>query len=281
MAFDDLLLHLDTYPDASPTSAIDDAVAFARAVGGKITALALQAEIPLESNRLADYLLGLSGMIEGEEARSLQACRAGLSAFTTAAEAAGVFGGVLQGRADILSLASHVARHARTRDLCLVPIANRFDGQQEVAQAAIFESGRPVLIYSAGTSVFRGGLKRIAIAWDGGPCAASAVGAAMPLLGAADEVRILTVVDEKPAAVGGLTTELARHLEAHGIDARGDEIPAAGRRIDAALDAYLADTRPDLLVMGAYGHSRLREFILGGATEHMLWNCPVPTLLSR
>ena len=59
------------------------------------------------------------------------------------------------------------------------------------------------------------------------------------------------------------------------------EVEAEGRSIGKALDAYLKSQAPDLLVMGAYGHSRLQEFILGGATEHMLWEAKVPAFLAH
>jgi len=279
MAFKDLLLHIDTYPDPTPEAAIDEAVAFAKIVGGKLTLLAMPADIPLESNRLADYLIGLSNLVDSEEARSLATANALAQAFTGKAKAATVFEAVAEPKLTLFDMPAEVARRARTHDLCLVPMADRLPGQREVAQSAIFGSGRPVLIYTVGQTRFPGGLEKIAIAWDGSACAASAVAAAMPLLESAAEVRILSVVDEKPAAGPGVSSDLVRHLAAHGIKAQAEEIPAAGRRIGKALDDYLARRKPDLLVMGAYGHSRIREFVLGGATEHVLWECKTPVLL--
>lgn len=92
---------------------------------------------------------------------------------------------------------------------------------------------------------------------------------------------MLAVINEKPAAVAGLAAEAARHLQAHGIDAAIDEVDGRDAPIGESLDAYLAKAACDLLVMGAYGRSRAREFILGGATQHMLRDPKVPLFLAH
>nr|QQZ49413.1 universal stress protein [Phenylobacterium glaciei] len=75
--------------------------------------------------------------------------------------------------------------------------------------------------------------------------------------------------------------DAARHLQAHGIETAIDEVDAQGEFISRVLDTYLSRTQADLMVMGAYGHSRLREMILGGATEHMLRRAQLPVLMSH
>lgn len=280
MGLNDLLLHIDTYPDATPPEAIEDAVRFASLVGGGISALAVGVRFPLHSNRIADYLIGLGDMATAEQAKSLAGGQASLAAFTAAAQAAGVFGQVMLETVDYFAVAEHVAKRARTRDLCMTPMGQLLDGQSEVATRAVFDSGRPVLAYRAGT-LPKVELGSIVVAWDGGRHAARALADALPILARAEKVRMLTVVGEKPAAVAGLAAEAARHLKAHAIEAVIDEVDGAGVSIGASLDAYLARTPCDLLVMGAYGHSRAREFILGGATEHMLHDPKVPLFLAH
>ena len=277
----DLLIHLDSYPEPTPLEDVDKAIAFAAAMHAKLTALALGVSIPLETNRIADYLVGLSKMVAEEESRSQATCHRLLEAFTTRAKSAKVFGGALLERTDVYEVPRVLARKARTRDLCLVPLGGRFNNQREAAQAAIFESGRPVLIYTGKGAHFSKGLRKAVIAWDGGACAARAVAEALPVLRRADEVRLLIVLGEKTSAHSGLASDIVRHLKIRGLDPQVDEVDAHGRSIGAVLDEYLAKQSPDLLVMGAYGHSRLREFILGGATEHMLWETRVPTLLAH
>jgi nucleotide-binding universal stress UspA family protein len=281
MAMKDLLIHLDSFPDPTPLAEVDAGIAFAVAMRAKLTALALGVSIPLESNRIADYLIGLSKMVEEEESRSEATCQRLLAEFTTRAKAAKVFGGANIESTDVYDVPRVLAREARTRDLCLVPLGGRYTDQRDAAQAVIFESGRPALIFTGDRRHFAKGLKRAVIAWDGGACAARAVAEALPVLARAEEVRVLIVVGEKPSAHSGLAPEIVRHLKAHGLAPHVDEIDSRGRSIGAVLDEYLGKRSPDLLVMGAYGHSRLREFILGGATEHALWETKVPTLLAH
>jgi len=281
MPLKDLLIHLDSYPYPTPSAEIADAVAFAASLGATLTALAVGIRIPLESNRIADYLIGLSKAVAEQEAESDAACRKMLAEFTAKAQAAQVFGEAVGKVCDLYGVNDLVVREARTRDLCLIPLGPRYSGQQEVAEAVVFQSGRPVLIFTGGKAHFAQGLKRVVVAWDGSACAARAVAEALPLLRVAAEVRILAVLGEKPTLRAGMAPALVRHLAAHGISGDLDEVEAHGSKIGDVLDAYLHDTVPDLLVMGAYGHSRLREFILGGATEHMITAGKVPTFLSH
>lgn len=280
MYLNDVLLQIDTYPDPTPPAAIEEAVSFVKAIGGRVSALAVAVRFPLHSNRVADYLIGLSRMAADEEAKSAANGQASLTAFTAQAQGAGVFGQALLEVADYYAVADQVARRARTRDFCMTPLGPPTDGQAEVASSAIFSSGQPVLVYRAGM-LPAAGLGRVVVAWDGSRSAARALAGALPLLAAAEAVRVLTVVNEKPAAVAGLAAEAVRHLQAHGINAAADEFDGAGTSIGASLDAYLSREPCELLVMGAYGRSRAREFILGGATEHMLHDPKVPLFLAH
>ncbi len=282
MALNDILLHIDSYPEAAPAAAIDEAVGFTAAIGGTLSALAVCVDIPLNSNRVADYLIHLSDMVADEEAKSLAACRASLEHFKARAQAADVLGQTLLEKADLYLLSDHVALRARTRDLCIVPLAGPYDGQMEVVEAALFNSGRPVLVFRAGeASLSPRPPGTVVVAWDASRCAARAMADALPILRLAQDVRILTILDEKPSAAAGVGADAVRHLKAHGIAAKVDEVPAAGRRIGEVLDTYLAEVRPNLLVMGGYGHTRLREIILGGATEHALYHLKSPVFISH
>ena len=94
-------------------------------------------------------------------------------------------------------------------------------------------------------------------------------------------MHILTVMNEKAIDSNRSSAELARNLAHHGIDVVLDKIDAAGQPIGRILRTQAASGDADLLVMGAYGHSRFREFILGGATRDILANPPVPVLFSH
>ena len=92
---------------------------------------------------------------------------------------------------------------------------------------------------------------------------------------------VVTVTNEKVIDSKRSGAELAKHLARHGVDVVLDTVDAAGRGIGEVLDSYVASRNADILVMGAYGHSRIREFILGGATKSMLMRPLLPVFLSH
>lgn len=281
MALKDILFHVDTYPEPTRPEAIDQAVAFAVAFDSRVTALAVQIDLGNPSNWLADRLIGLSGLCDEEEARSLAAGRSSLADFSAKLAKAGGQGQTLLTKADFVLTGEHVAVAARTRDLCLVPVTDNLDGQRAVAETVIFESGRPVIVYQSGQADLPSALDTVLVAWDGSRSAARALADALPLLAKARKVVVATVVNEKPEARAGLAAEAARHLQVHGIDAAAKDIDAAGRKIGEVLEDLAATHKADLIVMGAYGRSRMREFILGGATEHMLHAPKRPLFLAH
>jgi nucleotide-binding universal stress UspA family protein len=161
-------------------------------------------------------------------------------------------------------------------------VDDRASSQRAVAEDVIFHAGRPVLVFNAEKAPLPSASpKCVAIAWDGSRCAARAVSDAIYLLKAAEDARVFTIVGEKPSAKAGVAKDLVRHLRMYGVEARVDEVEGATRSIGVSIDHYLNEVRPDLLVMGAYGSSRLKEFILGGATEHILNKLRCPALLSH
>ncbi|WP_334164626.1 universal stress protein [Phenylobacterium sp.] len=278
----DLLLHIDSYPDATPPEAIDQAVRFAAAAGGALTALAVQVDLQAPSNYLASRLINLAGVCAEQEAKSLASCREAMRIVDEKLAHYQVRGGSVLTKTDLHMVGEHVALHARTRDLCLVPMMDRQDGQRSVAEAVVFGSGRPVLLFRPGVADLpSGGLGTIVVAWDGSRTAARALAAALPLLPKAKQVRVLTVVNEKAEARPGLGDEVIRHLEVHGVHAVADEVDAARRKVGQVFSDYVTEHHSDLLVMGAYGRSRVREFILGGATEYMLEDPRTAILLSH
>jgi nucleotide-binding universal stress UspA family protein len=169
--------------------------------------------------------------------------------------------------------------HARLRDLTIVPVPESYD--QWYAEAVIFGSGRPTLVLPEGPRARPFELRTVAIAWDFSRAAARAVSDAMPLLEKARKVRIVTVTNEKKLDSKHSAEALAKNLARHGIDVVLDKVDADGRRIGEVLEAYTVSHQVDVLVMGAYGHSRWREFILGGATKSLLSKPPLPILFSH
>jgi nucleotide-binding universal stress UspA family protein len=281
-AYRDLLVAALSYPDPTPDTALEAAAALARRIGGEVTLLAAEADLPEFHNLLANALVGLDEMAREQEAASATRAAEQGRRFLAAAGKHGVVAKVLLERASLEKEAERVTAHARTRDLALLPLGPAVLNDVALVQSVLFGSGRPALVFPEGLSLaVRDRFERAAIAWDDGRPAARAVADALPLLERTDEVRVLVVTGEKPQARHGAAKDLVRHLAAHGIAAEVDEIDAAGEPIGVALHRYVTERRPDLLVMGAYGHSRAREFVLGGATASILEAPPCPVLLSH
>jgi len=281
MRLQDVLLYIDSYPEPTPTSAIGQAVNFCGALDSKLSAIVLDVDIRAPGNWLAERVLGVSKLVAAEEAKSREAGRAALAFFKQEAERVGVFGQSLTGIAPHHCAAEHVVRAARTRDLCIVPLLDQLDDQRAVVEELIFWSGRPTLVFRPGSADLPSRPEVVAVAWDGSRGAARAVADALPLLERAREVRVFTAINEKPAAISGVSSDLLRHLKSHGIDAVADEVDVGRQKIGEALDGYVKDRGACLLIMGAYGHSKAREFVLGGATEHVLNHMKMPLFLSH
>jgi nucleotide-binding universal stress UspA family protein len=172
-----------------------------------------------------------------------------------------------------------LVEYAKLRDLTIVPVPESSD--QWYAESIIFGSGRPTLILPETVRSRPFKLDTIAIAWDFSRAAARAVSDALPLLEKAKKVRIITVTNEKKLDTKHSAEELAKNLARHGIDVLLDKVDADDRPIGDVLEAYTAAHQVDVLVMGAYGHARWREFILGGATKSLLSKPPLPILFSH
>lgn len=278
----DLLFHFDSYPDPTPTEAIDQAVQFAALLGAEITALAVQASFKPPGNWLAERLINLSGLCAHEEEKSLANCKAAIAAFTERLAKGDVKGKALLTRSEPALMGDHVSAYARTRDLCLVPLVNSLDGQRAIVEAVLFGSGRPVLLYRPGAADLPAGkLETVVLAWDGSRCAARAMADALPILKKAHQVRVLTVIKEKAEAKPGLGADVVRHLGVHGVNAAADEVDIGSQKIGQALSDFAKAHNSKLLIMGGYGRSKVREFILGGATQHMLHEPDVAIMLSH
>jgi nucleotide-binding universal stress UspA family protein len=148
-----------------------------------------------------------------------------------------------------------------------------------IIEGALFETGRPVLIVPY---IQRAGFEfgRVMVCWDGSRSAARAVGDAMPFLTRAKAVEVVIAgggvkSDEIPGA------DIANHLARHGAAVELKQIVAPDIDTASALLSHAADVSADLIVMGGYGHSRLREFVLGGVTRSILAMMTVPTLMSH
>jgi nucleotide-binding universal stress UspA family protein len=149
-------------------------------------------------------------------------------------------------------------------------------------ETSLFESGRPLIVVPY---IQKGGLKldHVVCGWDGSRAAARAINDGLPLLVKATTVDLLIVVNEKtntpPNEIRG--ADMAKHLARHDVKVQIVTIPAADIDVSNAILSYVADISGTLIVMGGYGHPKLRELILGGVTRDMLKSMTVPVFMSH
>jgi nucleotide-binding universal stress UspA family protein len=178
--------------------------------------------------------------------------------------------------------------------LILSMLARRFDlsvfmqsesagvDTDDMIEASLFESGRPLIVVPY---IQKEGLKldHVVCCWDGSRAAARAINDGLPLLVKATMVDLLIVVNEKTKSgqneIRG--AEIAKHLARHGVKVQIVTVPAADIDVSNAILSYVADVSGTLIVMGGYGHAKLREVILGGVTRDMLKSMTVPVFMSH
>jgi len=182
-------------------------------------------------------------------------------------------------------LPTAVLEHARASDLIVVSQSDpdwELSGLFDFPERIVMEGGRPVLIVPYAGAYGEIG-KNITIAWSGKREGARAVFDAMPLLKTAASVTLLCVVgsaaEGEPGELPG--TEIAAALARHGVKVTVQKSVAEEIGVADDILSRLADNGSDLLVMGAYGYSRLREMVFGGVTRHIFRHMTVPTLMSH
>lgn len=177
---------------------------------------------------------------------------------------------------DVLARLSFLARQHDLTILDAEP--GEVDIDRELIEAVLFASGRPLIVVPPPIDAFTA--HRVMVAWDGGAPAARALNDAMPFLRAAQEVEVVSVVGEKALPPSTDGAEIAPHLARHGVNAKVTEL-SVHRNVPETLRNHLSRTRADMLVMGAFRHSRLREWFFGGVTQSLLGRCPVPLFMAH
>jgi nucleotide-binding universal stress UspA family protein len=228
--------------------------------------------------------VGLSAnLFRAQQAEAQERAESVAAAFDEATRRAGVSAETRRIEAGIGDVPTQFAHIARRFDLSVI---GQFEGDRDhpttniVIEAALFESGRPVLIVPF-IQKDRLKLDHVMVCWDGSRAAARAVADAMPFLTRSGKASIV-IADTHSAKSADLPgADIATHLTRHGVNVTIERIPVGKIDVSNAILSYAADTYPDLIVMGGYGHSRLREFILGGTTRGMLASMTKPTLMSH
>ena len=177
-----------------------------------------------------------------------------------------------------------IGRRGRYCDLTLVGPELLAAGllKEKVMEGALFSSGKPVLLVPEGATASLAP-RRVMVAWDSRIEASRAVREALDMLQAAEEVRLVLVDPEEAEYAHGDEpgADAALYLARHGVRVGVDRLPGSGRPVAEVLARHARDMAAEMIVMGAYGHSRLRQRILGGVTRSMVENPPLPILMAR
>ena len=275
MALKDLLVHV--HSEAFSGAIVDAAIALAARHDAHLVGLGVRApaDMPTYAEaRLPDSVIDI--LNEREDTRLADA----EAMFVSRAKHAGR-DDRSEWREDSGLPAQTLSLHARYADLVVAAQSQPDSSDRrfiDLAEDVLIASGRPVLVIPA-IGAKAPIANKVAVAWNGSREAARALADAMPLLDKAKSVEIFIAGDPELGDLPG--ADIAAHLARHGIKVDVYRSPGSEVSVGDALLNRVAETGADLIVMGGYGRSRFREFILGGVTRHILQHMTVPVLMSH
>lgn len=277
MAYRKILAHVTG--DEGDANVLRSSLALAKAFDGRVVALYVQAD-PAEvvrsinSDLPSRVIQELIDAARSSAAEDLAAIRATMRQVEAGHPPSALSLKVRDGREE-----EEIAAESLLSDLIVFehPAESESRTRRAAVEAALLASGRPLLLLPRDAGTIVGG--RVAIGWDGSAAASHAVSAAVPLLTRAVAIEALRigddVADPEPAR------ELHEYLKLHGLSCVDHAINPAGEETGAVLLDVAQRTAADVLVVGGYGHSRLREFVLGGVTRYLLADAAVPLLIAH
>lgn len=280
MGFKNLLVQIDDGKASARRAQV--AIALAQRFGAHLTGLSVVAEPEVPGYVLAQVPLGAW---DAQVAQLRERAEAAAETFRADAQRAGLTADCRVETSIGPGVAQVVALHARHADLAILGQEDPEDprpGGAGLIGDVVLASGRPVLAVpyiGAGPTVG----DRILVAWDGGREAARAINDALPFLVAAKTVSVVVInASSRWGRHGSIAgADIALHLARHGVKVQAEPIEVGGVSVGEALLSRLVDEAADLLVMGAYGHSRFRQTVLGGVTRTILESMTVPVFMSH
>ncbi len=278
MAFRNLLVQVDGGKAAK--NRVQAAVDLANSSGAHLTGL-----VALGEPAMPTYLRSQipKSALQAQAAYLTEVEGRAVELFKAAADAGGVSYEIRRLRKAEAELASGISLHARYSDLVILGQQDDDDAaslDNSVAEEVLVTCGRPVLMipYIGAPTGFG---KRVMIAWNGGREATRAVNDALPMLKMAEQVVVVAVNPGRGVHGDEPGADIGLHLARHGVKVEVQHLEAAELGVSSAILSRLSDRGSDLLVMGGYGHSRLRELVLGGVTREVLKHMTVPVLMSH
>lgn len=268
MTITTITAHIEPAAPAALDAALETPFALAAAHGAQLTALVFPVETALAEATTPSWDLA-----EREESAAAQ--------LRAAAERRGIRCDVRARSSFAYGAGEVMADHLRVSDLGLITLQGAPGaGQRMLANAAIFGSGRPVLLVPARTPLAMPPA-RVVVAWDATPAAVRAVHGALPFIRAAAETLVVSVTDDKELRSGQSGIELGHLLARHGARASFTTVERAGRSVLDALVAKAGDVEGAMIVMGAVRHAPVHNILFGSATSDLFQaGPPVPVLLA-
>lgn len=272
-----ILVGISSDGNAEETQALRQAIDLARLEGAALSlyvfAPRLREPLPMSAAAASTWLAGESERLEEVTGKATHDAMkvVGKAGLDVVAE---------HPHSPFASRSARFVQLARVHDLTILDAADISDtSQRTVVEDALFDSGRPVLLMPRHGGSVRP--RRMAIAWDGSARSARAVKDALPLLVSAEAVVAITVEGEKDLSSMAPGADLATYLARHGIECKLATLAAEARDAAERLRLFIAEEEMEMIVMGAFVHSRFRQAILGGFTQTMLDEPPVPLFMAR
>lgn len=279
--FRNILVHIPSERSIRPV--IDVAVSLAIARRSHLDAVAVGYETMGAAGMVVDgYGAAVAGVMDVEREQALKRAAAAISVFEIEAKLANIAYITRTLAAIPAEAGATMAELARLYDLTVVlqPEGSHFSYDNIVPEAVLFDSGGPMLMVPY---IHKGPLdaRHVGIAWDGSRSAARALRDALPFLRDAEAVTVISVNEDRQAAGEASSDHVASHLARRGIKSHVERLTGDRDSIQGIVLSVATDNNIGLLVMGGYGHSRLKEWVLGGVTREIFDSTTVPVLMSH
>ena len=274
-----ILVPLHTYPDGNSVNIAAHVAAVAGHLGADVHGLVLNATFPPASSLMGNLIINVDSMVQEVTAKCHVRGTALVQAMQAALEPIGIaFRSTwLDGVMGMIGDAAET--HARYHDLIVTGLGLNDVAMEATAETLMFGSGRPTLLVPQDLPPPR--YQHVMIAWDGSRVATRAVADARDFLRLAKTVTIAVVTDEKTLPDEDPGLNLVDYLDRHGINSTVALVQTLRQPIGQVLQDHALEIGADMMVMGAFGHSRMRDFVMGGATAGVLRDLKLPVLLSH
>jgi nucleotide-binding universal stress UspA family protein len=263
-------------------STADYAVSIASALETHIAGIAFVYDPNVPMSELGYNPGGIMDVTDALRRDNEIAAKAAIDQFAAATTRAGVSAEPRMLSTSLANAGDQFSRIARRFDLAIVGQAKPEGNAIEaiISENTLFESGRPVIVVPyIHKAPFK--LDRVMVCWDGSRPAVRAIADAMPLLERAGNIKVVIITNERGKQDEIEGADMGQHLARHGLKVEVNRITRDNLDVANVLLSHSSDSDADFIVMGGYGHSRLREFVLGGVTRTILHSMTVPTLMSH